>query len=113
MRHEGQPWHGFAATPDLTHHARAICLHAGQRRSRSGTREEQAWLQMKVRKVIRVLTDNGFRQVRQSGSHRQFEGFVNGKRRLVTVAGKESSEVRPDTLASIRQQSGLPRRLFR
>ena len=68
---------------------------------------------MKVRKVIRVLTDNGFRQVRQSGSHRQFEGFVNGKRRLVTVAGKESIEVRPDTLASIRQQSGLPRRLFR
>ena len=44
------------------------------------------------------MTDNGFRQVRQSGSHRQFEGFVNGKRRLVTVAGKESSEVRPDTL---------------
>ena len=54
---------------------------------------------MKVRKVIRVLTDNGFRQVRQSGSHRQFEGFVNGKRRLVTVAGKESGEVKPDTLA--------------
>ena len=68
---------------------------------------------MKVRKVIRVLTDNGFRQVRQSGSHRQFEGFVNGKRKLVTVAGKESSEVKPATLASIRQQSGLPRRLFR
>ena len=45
---------------------------------------------MKVRKVIRVLTDNGFRQVRQSGSHGQFEGFVNGKRRLVTVAGKEA-----------------------
>lgn len=68
---------------------------------------------MKVRKVIRVLTDNGFRKDRQSGSHRQFEGFVNGKRRLVTVAGKESSEVSPDTLASIRQQSGLPRKLFR
>ena len=68
---------------------------------------------MNVRNVIRVLTDNGFRKDRQSGSHRQFEGFVNGKRRLVTVAGKESSEVRPDTLASIRQQSGLPGRLFR
>ena len=68
---------------------------------------------MRVRDVIRVLTDNGFRKDRQSGSHRQFEGFVNGRRRLVTVAGKESSEVKPDTLASIRQQSGLPRRLFR
>ena len=68
---------------------------------------------MKVRDVIRVLTDSGFRQIRQSGSHRQFEGFVNGRRRLVTVAGKESVHVKAGTLASIRQQSGLPRKLFR
>lgn len=68
---------------------------------------------MKVRKVIRVLADNGFRQVRQQGSHRQFEGFVDGKRRLATVAGNEGDDVRPGTLAAIRQQSGLPRRLFR
>ena len=68
---------------------------------------------MKVREVIRVLTDNGFHKDRQSGSHRQFEGFVNGERRLVTVAGKESREVRPGTLASIKQQSGLPTELFR
>ena len=68
---------------------------------------------MKVRKVIRVLTEKGFRQVRQSGSHRQFEGFVNGQRRLVTVAGKESDDVKSGTLAAIRQQSGLPRRSFR
>ena len=68
---------------------------------------------MKVRKVIRVLTDNGFRQVRQHGSHRQFVGFVNGKRMLVTVAGNESDDVRPGTLAATRQQSGLPRGLFR
>lgn len=68
---------------------------------------------MKVREVIRVLTDNGFRQVRQSGSHRQFEGFVKGQRRLATVAGKESDDIKPGTLAAIRQQSGLPRKLFR
>lgn len=68
---------------------------------------------MKVRDVIRVLTDNDFHLDRQSGSHRQFEGFVDGQRRLVTVAGKEGAHVKAGTLASIRQQSGLPRRLFR
>ena len=68
---------------------------------------------MKVRDVMRVLTDNGFRLVRQTGSHRQFEGFVDGRRRLATVAGKESAHVKADTLDSIRQQSGLPRKLFR
>ena len=68
---------------------------------------------MKVRDVIRVLTDNGFRQVRRRGSHRQFVGFVNGQRRLATVAGKEGDEIKPGTLAAIRQQSGLSRRLFR
>lgn len=68
---------------------------------------------MKVRDVVGVLTDNGFRQVRQNGSHRQFEGFVDGRRRLVTVAGKESVDLKAGTLAAIRQQSGLPRKLFR
>ena len=69
---------------------------------------------MKVRDVIRVLKDEGFRLDRQKAtSHRQFEGFVDGKRRLVTVAGKEGDDVKAGTLAAIRQQSGLPRRLFR
>lgn len=67
---------------------------------------------MKVRDVIRVLTDSGFRQVRQNGSHRQFEGFVNGRRRLVTVAGEGNVQLKAGTLASIRQQSGLHRKSF-
>lgn len=54
---------------------------------------------MNVRDVIRVLTDSGFRQIRQRGSHRQFEGFVNGRRRLVTVAGKESVHASMSKLA--------------
>ena len=40
-------------------------------------------------------------------------GGLSGQRRLVTVAGKESDDVKSGTLAAIRQQSGLPRRLFR
>ncbi|MCY3622146.1 MAG: type II toxin-antitoxin system HicA family toxin [Gammaproteobacteria bacterium] len=68
---------------------------------------------MKVREVIRILEVNGFRQVRQTGSHRRFEGVVGGRTRLVTVAGNTGEEVSVGTLASIRRQSGLPRRLFR
>ena len=68
---------------------------------------------MKVREVIRILKDNGFHFDRQKGSHRQFKGEVDGKARLVTVAGKESDEISRPTLASIKRQSGLPRRRFR
>ena len=67
---------------------------------------------MKVRDVVRVLTDHGFRLKRWKGSHRQFEGVVSGQRCLVTVAGKEGDDVARPTLASIARQSGLPRRVF-
>ena len=68
---------------------------------------------MKVREVIRVLTENGFVLARTRGSHRLFEGFVGGRRRLVTVPGKPGDDIPKGTLSSIRQQSGLPRDLFR
>ena len=68
---------------------------------------------MKVGDVIRILEANGFQLDRMRGSHRQFEGVIGGKRRLVTVAGKENQEVRIGTLMSIRRQSGLPRKAFR
>lgn len=68
---------------------------------------------MKVRDVVRILEGHGFRRKRWKGSHRQFEGVVNGHRRLVTVAGKEGEEVARPTLASIMRQSGLPARAFR
>ena len=47
---------------------------------------------MKVRDVVRILEDHGYRLKRWTGSHRQFEGVVGGQRHLVTVAGKESDE---------------------
>ena len=68
---------------------------------------------MKVRDVIGVLTGHGFRLDRSRGSHRHFEGVVDGVRRLVTVPGKDGDEVPKGTLSSIRRQSGLSRRLFR
>lgn len=69
---------------------------------------------MKYRDVIRVLTNHGFRPVRQKGSHRQYEGLVDGRRHMVTIAcHSENDDVLPNVLASIIRQSGLPKRLFR
>lgn len=68
---------------------------------------------MKFRDIVRVLKKYGFTFDRQQGSHRQYEGFVDGKRRIVTVVGKDGDDVPPGTLSSIGSQSGLPRRSFR
>lgn len=69
---------------------------------------------MKYRDIVRVLTAAGFVLKRQDGSHRQYEGWVDGRRRLVTVAYRSlNDDVRPRTLDSMIRRSGLPKRLFR
>ena len=60
---------------------------------------------MKVRDLIRLLEVDGWRQVRQRGSHRQFHHAT--KRGTVTVAGKPGAEIPPGTLASVLKQAGL------
>ena len=60
---------------------------------------------MKVRDVIRVLSQDGWYLKRTTGSHRQF-GHVT-KRGTVTVAGHPSDEVPPKTLKSIWKQANL------
>ena len=67
---------------------------------------------MRVREVIRILERHGFQRVRQTGSHRRFQGTVNGQRRMVTVSGVEGDEVPKGTLGAIRRQSGLPAHHF-
>ena len=65
---------------------------------------------MKYREIVRILLSNGFGLKRQDGSHRQYEGYVDGRRRLVTVAFHgENEDVRPRTFSSIIRQSGLSR----
>lgn len=60
---------------------------------------------MKIREVVRLLTDNGWVQVAQKGSHRQFKHSLKpGK---VTVPGKMSDDLPPGTLKSILRQAGL------
>lgn len=69
---------------------------------------------MKYRDIVRLLRDHGFELLRQDGSHRQYEGQVGGRRRLVTVAFHSANDdVAPKTLGSIIRQSSLPRAAFR
>ena len=68
---------------------------------------------MKVRDVIRVLTEHGFGLDRQKGSHRHFKGIVDGETRLVTVPGNQGDDMPKGTLSAIERQAGLPSRLFR
>lgn len=60
---------------------------------------------MKVREVLRILRDEGWEQVRQKGSHRQFKH--PDRSGLVTVSGKPNEELAPGTLNSVLKQAGL------
>jgi predicted RNA binding protein YcfA (HicA-like mRNA interferase family) len=60
---------------------------------------------MKVRDVIRLLQQDGWRHVRTRGSHRQFRHAA--KAGTVTVSGKLGRDIPPGTLNSILKSSGL------
>jgi predicted RNA binding protein YcfA (HicA-like mRNA interferase family) len=60
---------------------------------------------VKVREVIRLVEQDGWKLVRQKGSHRQFHHPV--KPGTVTVAGHLSADLHPKTLATILKQAGL------
>lgn len=60
---------------------------------------------MKVRDVLRLLAEDGWQEIAQRGSHRQFRHPAKpGK---VTVAGKPATDVPPGTLANILRPAGL------
>ena len=61
----------------------------------------------KVADVLEMLKRDGWQQVGQVGSHRQFKHPA--KRGKVTLAGKASDGVAPGTLRSILKQAGLRR----
>ena len=60
---------------------------------------------VKIKAVLRMLTDDGWVLVATKGSHRQFAHPTKPGR--VTVAGKESDDLAPGTFNSILKQSGL------
>jgi predicted RNA binding protein YcfA (HicA-like mRNA interferase family) len=55
--------------------------------------------------VIKLIEADGWRLVRQTGSHRQFHH--PSKAGTVTVAGKLSTDVPPGTLGSILRQARM------
>jgi predicted RNA binding protein YcfA (HicA-like mRNA interferase family) len=60
---------------------------------------------MKIRDVVRMLDNDGWRLTRQRGSHRQFKHPT--KPGLVTIAGKSGDDLAPGTLNSIFKQARL------
>jgi predicted RNA binding protein YcfA (HicA-like mRNA interferase family) len=60
---------------------------------------------MKVRDVLKALTEDGWKLKNTRGSHRQF--FHTTKPGKVTVNGHPSDDVAPGTLGSIMKQAGL------
>lgn len=60
---------------------------------------------VKLSKILKDLQANGWYEVRQRGSHRQFKHPV--KKGTVTVDGKESKTICGFLLKSIERQSGL------
>jgi predicted RNA binding protein YcfA (HicA-like mRNA interferase family) len=59
----------------------------------------------KVRDLIALLQADGWQQVRQKGSHRQFRHAY--KPGTVTVAGSPNIDMPPGTLNSVMKQAGL------
>jgi predicted RNA binding protein YcfA (HicA-like mRNA interferase family) len=62
-------------------------------------------IDMKLREVIRLIESNGWVQVRQRGSHRQFKHATRPG--TVTVAGKNNQDLPPGTLNSVLKQAGI------
>lgn len=61
---------------------------------------------MKVREVIKMISEDGWFLVRQKGSHRQYKHLF--KKGLVTIsAHKMSDEISPGTFNSILKQAQI------
>ena len=60
---------------------------------------------MKVKELVALVEMDGWKQVRQKGSHRQFRHPA--KPGTVTVSGNASVDVPPGTLNSVLKQAGL------
>lgn len=63
---------------------------------------------MKVREVIRLIEEDGWRFHSQKGSHRQYKHPVKSGR--VTVPGKPGDDLTPKLLSSIFTQARIERR---
>lgn len=60
---------------------------------------------MKVKALLAMLKEEGWKLVRTRGSHRQFRH--PDRPGTITIAGKPSAEMPPGTLSAILKQAGL------
>lgn len=59
---------------------------------------------MKSKELVKLLKANGFRELRQEGSHKFFENFSTGKRTTVPMHNKDLPKGLPN---AILKQAGL------
>ena len=60
---------------------------------------------MKFKELLKLIRDDGWFEVRVSGSHRQFKHQI--KNGTVTIAGKDNKDVPKGTLNNILKQASL------
>jgi len=60
---------------------------------------------MKVRELVALIEKDGWKQIRQKGSHRQFRHPT--KPGTVTISGNPGIDIPPGTLNSVLKQAGL------
>jgi predicted RNA binding protein YcfA (HicA-like mRNA interferase family) len=60
---------------------------------------------MKIRDVIKIIEEDGWFQVYQKGSHRQYKHAR--KKGRVTIAGHPGDDLAPGTLNSVFKQAGI------
>jgi predicted RNA binding protein YcfA (HicA-like mRNA interferase family) len=65
------------------------------------------------RDFISIIESKGFTKIRQTGSHCQYQGTVNGEIKLVTVSSDDGTNIGLTALQSMIRQSGLKSKLFR
>lgn len=62
---------------------------------------------MKIRDIIKRIEADGWIQISQKGSHRQFKHSV--KKGRVTIPGKPGDDLTPGLEKSIRDQAQIPK----
>jgi predicted RNA binding protein YcfA (HicA-like mRNA interferase family) len=60
---------------------------------------------LKIRKVIKIIEDDGWYLIRTRGNHRQYKH--NTKTGLVTISGHLNHDIKKGTLNSVLKQAGL------
>jgi predicted RNA binding protein YcfA (HicA-like mRNA interferase family) len=60
---------------------------------------------MKVRQIIKLISDDGWYRIKAKGGHRQYKHPVKSGR--VTVPGNMNADLDPKTEKSILKQAGL------